>query len=210
MKLKNGAHTSTKSCKQHWPNGMNASWPVDQRTSAPPNNWYNFSQPQAWCCWSWCYVDRLKCTDEVAAKHGIAPPTKSWTGADIWYSYGACADWGSRPTKPPDQANGQAADLSQFSCTECSEVTGKPGAAEMCAQADANKPVLGKGKPAACGEHFTSASHACRIHAYTYVRRDQDARTHTHICLSAYIQARIRRRRAGRLVQYCWSQLLRR
>lgn len=200
MKLKNGAHTSTKSCKQHWPNGMNASWPVDQRTSAPPNNWYNFSEPQAWCCWSWCYVDRLKCTDEVAAKHGIAPPTKSWTGADIWYSYGACADWGSRPTKPPDQANGQAADLSQFSCTECSEVTGKPGAAEMCAQADANKPVLGKGKPAACGEHFTSASHACRIHAYTYVRRDQDARTHTHICLSAYIQARIRRRRAGRLV----------
>ena len=212
MKLKNGAHTSTKTCAQHWPNGMNASWPADQRTST--NNWYNFSEPQAWCCWSWCYVDRLKCTDEVAAKHGIAPPTKSWTGADIWYSYGACADWGSRPTKPPDQANGQAADLSQFNCTECSEVKGKPGAAEICAQADANKPVLGKGKAAACGEHctcsdaagITSMQNTCITHTHrracTNISRTYTSHTEmyrkraSHACIHAYMHTYVRRTHA--------------
>ena len=150
---KNGAHTSSKTCSQHWPNGLNASWPANQRTAS--NNWYNFSLPQPWCCWSWCYVDRLKCTDEVAKKHGIMPPKRSWTGKNIWYSYGACADWGSRPTLPKKEANGQAADLSQYTCQNCPYVSGKPGNAEICANADTNKPVLGAAPAKLC---FSSAA----------------------------------------------------
>ena len=149
---RNGAHTSTKKCDEHWPN-RNASLP----------NYYDFNVSQSWCWWvvkcassnsksqiltiphahtqthaltharahthtlsrsdAWCYVDRKKCTDEVAKKYGIRVE-RSWTGADIYYSYGVCADWRTRPTKPKDEMPGIAADLSQFSCGTCPFVKG--------------------------------------------------------------------------------------
>jgi len=44
---------------------------------------------QAWCCDAWCYVDERTCN---ASKYGI-DIKKSWTGRNLYYSYGACGDW---------------------------------------------------------------------------------------------------------------------
>ena len=50
---------------------------------------YNFNDDHGWCCEAWCYVNASTC-DGTA--HGI-DVARSWaTTADIYYSYGACAD----------------------------------------------------------------------------------------------------------------------
>ena len=69
---------------------------------------------QPWCCDAWCYVSPT-CN---AAKYGI-DIGDSWTGKNLTYSYGACADWKTRPTKPEKETAGKAADLSQYSCATC-------------------------------------------------------------------------------------------
>ena len=69
---------------------------------------------QPWCCDAWCYVSPT-CN---AAKYGI-DIGDSWTGKDLQFSYGACADWKTRPTKPEKETAGKAADLSQYSCATC-------------------------------------------------------------------------------------------
>ena len=53
-----------------------------------------------------------------AAKYGI-DIADSWTGMELKYSYGACADSFSRPSLPANEAPGRASDFSQYSCTTC-------------------------------------------------------------------------------------------
>ena len=53
-----------------------------------------------------------------AAKYGI-DIGDSWTGAELKFSYGACADSFSRPSLPAHEAQGRASDFSQYSCTTC-------------------------------------------------------------------------------------------
>jgi hypothetical protein len=45
---------------------------------------YDFNEAQEWCCDSWCYVDKTKCTKEVADALGI-DVAQSWTKTDMWY-----------------------------------------------------------------------------------------------------------------------------
>jgi len=145
----NGSHTGTKQCYEHWP-----------ETNSTKANYYNWSLSQSWCCDAWCYIDRSTCTDQVAATHGLIIK-QSWTGADIYYSYGACADWRSRPTKPANQPNGIAADLSQFSCDKCPFV--KNGISDaQCSRtiggvSASSVIVLGSGTPGNCGTNDESA-----------------------------------------------------
>lgn len=115
--FKNGSHTGGGSlgngCHEHWPN-------------------YDYNQHQPWCCDAWCYVPKT-CN---GTKYGISVDA-SWTGKDLMYSYGACADWKTRPTKPAKEEAGKAADLSQYTCQTCpwSEAynkTGSPKAGKTC------------------------------------------------------------------------------
>jgi len=85
--------------------GCNAHWPDS----------YDWTEPQAWCCDSWCYVDADKCN---ATKYGI-DVAKSWTGKNLYYSYGACGDWVTKPTKPEKEAQGRAANFSKHTCATC-------------------------------------------------------------------------------------------
>jgi len=143
----NGSHTAGGSlgagCHEHWPT-------------------YDFHKHQGWCCDAWCYVPAT-CN---ATKYGI-DIGDSWTGKDLKYSYGACADWKSRPTKPTNEATGKAADLSQYSCATCpySEAFNKTGSftpGRTCP--DAPTAIL----PAAaqCGADSDSAADVLTGNAY--------------------------------------------
>ena len=95
----NGSHTGGGSlgegCHNHW-------------------NDTDFHKPQGWCCDAWCYVP-MTCN---ATKYGIDLES-SWTGKSLKFSYGACADWRTRPTLPTTEAAGKVADLAQYSCATC-------------------------------------------------------------------------------------------
>jgi len=149
LSYRNGSHTSTNQCYEHWP-----------ETNSTKVNYYNWSLSQSWCCDSWCYVDRSTCTDQVAATHGLIVE-QSWTGADIYFSYGACADWRSRPSKPVNEPNGIAADLSQHSCDKCPYVKNGIADAQCSRTIDgisaSSAVVLGAGTPGNCGTNDVSA-----------------------------------------------------
>jgi uncharacterized ParB-like nuclease family protein len=83
-------------CHEHWPK-------------------YKWHEPQPWCCDDWCYVDATTCN---GTKYGI-DVKPSWTGRNLYYSYGACADWKTKPTKPVAEAPGRAANFAKRSCATC-------------------------------------------------------------------------------------------
>ena len=76
---------------------------------------YDFSVAQPWCCAAWCYVNASTCN---ASKWGI-DIASSWTGSDLVFSYGACADWKDRPTMPSNEPQGLAANFAQYNCSTC-------------------------------------------------------------------------------------------
>ena len=85
---------------------------------------YNFNNNQAWCCDSWCYVNRTTCTAAKAQEYGI-DVLKSWTEKEIWYSYDVCPDPYSKPTTftyEPATTN-----YAQLNMSQCPYVVTAPG-----------------------------------------------------------------------------------
>ena len=81
-----------------------------------------------------------------AAKYGI-DIGDSWTGAELKFSYGACADSFSRPSLPAHEAQGRASDFSQYSCTTCPWASYMIEPLETSAAANAAQCSIGMPEP---------------------------------------------------------------
>lgn len=95
---------SVKTCHELWPT-------------------YDFQTNQAWCCDSWCYIDRTTCTTEKAAEHGITLEP-SWLGVDLQFSYNACPDPYSSPSKYEFE---EGTNYASFNHSQCPYVVTAPG-----------------------------------------------------------------------------------
>lgn len=85
--------THAASCQDHW----------------PATDW---TQNQFFCCDAWCYVNQT-CDGK---KHRI-DVKNSWVTAELKYSYGACADFSSKPT--PRGKSGWLADWAYYESADC-------------------------------------------------------------------------------------------
>uniref|UniRef100_A0A7S1MZ60 Uncharacterized protein n=1 Tax=Hemiselmis andersenii TaxID=464988 RepID=A0A7S1MZ60_HEMAN len=106
---------------------------------------YDFNTNQAWCCDSWCYVNRTTCTDAKAEEYGITV-AKSWTEKEIWYSYDVCPDSYSKPTKFEYTP---AKNYEQYNMSQCPYVVTAPGC-----ECTGNNDALGAEEKAKHGTNY--------------------------------------------------------